>query len=112
MPQYFGKLQTTEQPWSTIGPVQSIDKTDSLRDSCADRTIHFNCGETSLNISILAANLVRVRMSPTGEFTSRSPEIALDDEQWEIIPFEVRETEEKIEIETAEILIYVKRSPQ
>jgi len=51
-------------------------------------------------------------MSPTGEFTSRSPEIALDDEQWEIIPFEVRETEEKIEIETAEILIYVKRSPQ
>lgn len=64
MPQYFGKLQTTEQPWSIIGPVQSINNTD--------RTIHFNCGETSLNISILAPNLIRVRMSPTGEFTNRS----------------------------------------
>ena len=104
MPQYFGKLQTTEQPWSTIGSVQSISK--------SDRTIHFNCGETSLNISILAPNLIRVRMSPTGEFNSRSHSITLSDEEWEIIPFEVRETEEKIGTETAEILISVKRSPQ
>ncbi|MEG5140911.1 DUF4968 domain-containing protein [Microcoleus sp. A6-C6] len=100
MPQYFGKLQTTEQPWSTIDSVQSIARTD--------RTIHFNCGETSLNISILAPNLVRVRMSPTGEFKSRSVagrkpshSITLPDEEWEIVPFEVRKTEEKIEIETA-----------
>ncbi|WP_333225794.1 glycoside hydrolase family 31 protein [Microcoleus sp. BR0-C5] len=109
MPQYFGKLQTTEQPWSTIGSVESINKTDSLRDSCASRTIHFNCGETSLNISILAPNLIRVRMSPTGEFNNRSYSITVPDEEWEIIPFEVRETEEKIEIETAQILISVKR---
>jgi alpha-glucosidase len=102
MPQYFGKLQTTEQPWSIIGSVQSINKTD--------RTIHFNCGETSLNISILAPNLIRVRMSPTGEFNNRSYSITLADEEWEIIPFEVRETDEKIEIETAQILISVKRS--
>src|SRR4028118_306854 len=101
MPQYFGKLQITEQPWSTIGAVESINKTD--------RTIHFNCGETSLNISILAPNLIRVRMSPTGEFNSRSHSITLPDEEWKIIPFEVRETDEKIEIETAEILISVKR---
>ena len=101
MPQYFGKLQTTEQPWSTIASVQSINKTD--------RTIHFNCRETSLNISILAPNLIRVRMSPTGEFNSRSHSITLADEEWEIIPFEVRETEEKIEIKTAQILISVKR---
>jgi alpha-glucosidase len=64
MPQYFGKLQTTEQPWSTIGSVQSINKTNSLRDSCASRTIHFNCTNSSLKISILAPNLIRVRMSP------------------------------------------------
>ena|SRR6476661_7823047 len=104
MPQYFGKLQKTEQPWSTIGSVESINKTD--------RTLHFNCGETSLNISILAPNLIRVRMSPTGEFKSRSYSIALADEEWEIIPFEVRETDEKIGTETAEILISVKRSLQ
>jgi len=151
MPQYFGKLQTTEQPWSTIGSVQSISKTD--------RTIHFNCTNSSLKISILAPNLIRVRMSPNppqpplskggqeirdqpplskegqeirdqpplskegqeirdqpplskggqGGVESRSYSITLADEEWEIIPFEVRETEEKIEIETAEILISVKR---
>ena len=101
MPQYFGKLQTTEQPWSIIGSVQSISKTD--------RTIHFNCSNSSLKISILAPNLIRVRMSPTGEFKSRSHSITLDDEQWEIIPFEVRETDQKIEIETAQITISVKR---
>ncbi|MEG3851370.1 hypothetical protein, partial [Microcoleus sp. herbarium13] len=56
MPQYFGKLQTTEQPWSIIGSVQSIDKTD--------RTIHFNCTNAALKISILAPNLIRVRMRP------------------------------------------------
>jgi alpha-glucosidase len=149
MPQYFGKLQTTEQPWSTIGPVQSISKTD--------RTIHFNCTNSSLKISILAPNLLRVRMSPNppqpplsnggqeiidqppltkegqeiiyqpplsngeeeiiyqpplsngeqGGVESRSHSITLSDEEWEIIPFEVRETEEKIGTETAEILISV-----
>ena len=115
MPQYFGKLQKTEQPWSTIGSVQSISK--------SDRTLHFKCGETSLNISILAPNLIRVRMSPKppqppltkggqGGVESRSYSITVPDEEWEIIPFEVRETDEKIEIETAEILISVKRSPQ
>jgi alpha-glucosidase len=127
MPQYFGKLQTTEQPWSTIDSVQSISK--------SDRTIHFNCTNSSLKISILAPNLIRVRMSPNppqpplskggeeiiyqplskggqGGVESRSHSITLADEEWEIIPFEVRETDEKIEIETAEILISVKRSPQ
>ena len=101
MPQYFGKLQTTEQPWSIIGSVQSIDKTD--------RTIHFNCSNSTLKISILAPNLIRVRMSPTGEFKDRSHSVTLPDEQWQIVPFEVRETDEKIEIETAQITISVKR---
>lgn len=101
MPQYFGKLQKTEQPWSTIGSVESINKTD--------RAFHFNCGETSLNLSILAPNLIRVRMSPTGEFKSRSQSITVPDEEWEITPFEVRETDEKIEIETAQITISVNR---
>ncbi|MEG3843949.1 hypothetical protein, partial [Microcoleus sp. herbarium14] len=56
MPQYFGKLQTTEQPWSIIGSVQSVNKDD--------RAIHFNCTNASLKISILAPNLIRVRMWP------------------------------------------------
>ncbi|TAE00451.1 MAG: DUF4968 domain-containing protein, partial [Oscillatoriales cyanobacterium] len=145
MPQYFGKLQTTEQPWSIIGAVESIDKTD--------RTIHFNCTNSALKISILAPNLIRVRMWPNppqpgrartihrpynggqeiqsqpplskgGQEIKLSPplskggqgggqsklhSVTLPDEEWEIVPFEVRETAEKIEIETAQILISVKR---
>ena len=47
-----------------------------------------------------------------GGVESRSYSITLSDEEWEVIPFEVRETEEKIGTETAEILISVERSPQ
>ncbi|HLO50582.1 MAG TPA: TIM-barrel domain-containing protein, partial [Kamptonema sp.] len=101
MPQYFGKLQTLAQPWSTIEAVQSINKTD--------RTIDFNCGEASLSLSVLAPNLIRVRISPTGEFRAQSHSVMLDDENWSIVPFDVRETAENVVIETAQISVSVKR---
>ena len=44
-----------------------------------------------------------------GGVESRSYSITVPDQEWEIIPFEVRETDEKIEIETAQITISVKR---
>ena len=51
MPQYFGQLHSTEQPWSTIGAVQEIQQDE--------RHIHFKCGNPSVTISVLAPNLIR-----------------------------------------------------
>ncbi|BAY47427.1 glycoside hydrolase family protein [Scytonema sp. HK-05] len=102
MPQYFGKLPTTDQPWTTIGTVQAVH--------WDERTINFECGDSRVAISVLAPNLVRVRMSPNGEFTSRRPwAIALDDAEWAVIPFQVRETDATVEIETEQIRVSVQR---
>ena len=104
MPQYFGKLHTTEQPWSTIGVVQAIKQDE--------RHIRFDCGEPCLTISVLAPNLIRVRMTPTGEFLPhRSWAVTQADEQWSTVPFQVQEKADTVEIETEELRIVVYRNP-
>lgn len=100
MPQYFGKLPTTDQPWSAIAAVQSIEK--------GDRHIYFNCGVPRVALSILAPNLIRVRMSPAGEFLQRrSWAVTLDDDEWAIAPFQVRETPDAVEIETEQVRLRI-----
>ncbi|KAB8315136.1 glycoside hydrolase family 31 protein [Tolypothrix campylonemoides VB511288] len=102
MPQYFGKLPTTDQPWTTIGTVQAVH--------WDERTINLECGDSRVAISVLAPNLIRVRMSPNGEFTSRRPwAIAPDDTEWAVIPFQVRESDATVEIETEQIRVSVQR---
>jgi alpha-glucosidase len=102
MPQYFGKLPINEQRWLTPKAVQSIHQD-------ADG-IYFQCGISCLKINVLAANLIRVRMSPTGEFLNRrSWAVALDDAEWEKIPFTVQETPETFEIKTDLLRVEIKR---
>ncbi|MBR8837456.1 MAG: glycoside hydrolase family 31 protein [Stigonema ocellatum SAG 48.90 = DSM 106950] len=104
MPQYFGQLQTIEQPWSTLGELQAIQHDE--------RHIRFQCGVPCLTISVLAPNLIRVRMTPTGEFQPRrSWAVAQADEEWSTVPFEVREKVDAIEIETQQLRILVYRNP-
>lgn len=102
MPQYFGKLPTTQQPWSRIGVVQSIQRDD--------RSVNFECGDPCLAITVLAPNLIRVRMAPTGEFMPRrSWAVTLGDAEWPVVPFEVRETESAVEIETEQMRVCIHR---
>ena len=102
MPQYFGKLPITEQPWSIIGAVQSVQYDE--------RHVHFKCDGASLTISVLALNLIRVRMSPTGEFMPRREwAVTLPDEEWAVVPFSVQETAETVEIQTSQMRVGVRR---
>ncbi|MBE8986251.1 glycoside hydrolase family 31 protein [Nostoc sp. LEGE 12450] len=104
MPQYFGQLHTTEAPWSILGAVQAIQQNE--------RHILLLCGDPCLIVSVLAPNLIRVRMAPSGEFLSRrSWAVTLADEEWPTVPFEVREKAETIEIETEQLCIVVSRNP-
>ncbi|MFB2921393.1 glycoside hydrolase family 31 protein [Aerosakkonema funiforme] len=104
MPQYFGKLPTTNQPWTTIGTVRSI-----LHD---DRDVWCYCGDTRLAISVLAPNLIRVRLAPNGEFTPHSSwSVALDDKEWPIVPFQFKETASTLEIETEKMRVSIQRNP-
>ncbi|NMG05483.1 glycoside hydrolase family 31 protein [Brasilonema sp. UFV-L1] len=102
MPQYFGKLPTTAQPWTSIDKVQAVH--------WDERTIQIECGESRLAISVLAPNLIRVKMSPHGEFMPRrSWAVTLDDTEWAVIPFKVNETNEIVEIETEQIRVCIQR---
>jgi alpha-glucosidase len=103
MPQVFGKLPTTRQPWISLGNVDRIEK--------QDRAIILTCGTAKLKLSILAANLVRVQLAPKGEFLPRrSWAVNRPDEEWEIVPFEIEE-KEAIEITTNQIRVVIQRSP-
>ncbi|WP_418006498.1 TIM-barrel domain-containing protein [Nostoc piscinale] len=102
MPQYFGKLPTTNQPWQKVGRVESVNQKEHI--------INLISGNSCLSISILAANLVRVHFTPTGEFLPCRPwAVTMDDEEWEQIPFEVKETETTLEITTAKIRLCIQK---
>lgn len=108
MPQYFGKLPTTNQPWTTIGSVQAVNWSDAYGGK--QRTVNFECTNSRLQITILAPNLLRVRLAPTGEFIPRrSWAVTVDDSEWAKVPFEVQETEATVEITTEQIRVSVQK---
>ncbi|MGB7379313.1 MAG: alpha-glucosidase, partial [Rivularia sp. (in: cyanobacteria)] len=105
MPEFIGQLPKREPAWNAISSVQSFRR--------YNQGIHFDCGNNSrLTLSILAANLIRVRFSPTGELTPRhSWDINLPDAEWNIVNFDIQETDEQITIETEKIKVCVQRHP-
>ena len=104
MPQYFGQLPTTNQPWVTLARVEAVEK--------SDRCVLFQSGKSSVTISVLAPNLIRVRLAPTGEFMPRrSWAVTQDDTQWPVVDFEVNQTDETVEIKTAQMRVLVQRHP-
>jgi alpha-glucosidase len=105
MPEFIGQLPKRQPAWNAISSVQSCRR--------YNQGIHFDCGNNSrLTLNILAANLIRVRFSPTGELTPRhSWDVNLPDAEWNIVNFDVQETDEQITIETEEIKVCVQRNP-
>ena len=102
--QFFGKLPGTNQAWSTIAAVESIESDE--------RGVWCNCGETRLGIKVLAPNLIHVQMSPTGEFIPRrSWAVTKDDSEWPVVPFQVKKNDEKVEIETEQLRVCIDRNP-
>jgi alpha-glucosidase len=104
MPQYFGKLHATEPSWSSLGAIEAI--------RTSDRSLHIQCGKPCLTISILAPNLIRIRMASTGEFLPRrSWAVTQADQDWAPVPFEVQETASTVEIITEQLRVVVERNP-
>ncbi|KAM3091485.1 glycoside hydrolase family 31 protein [Phormidesmis sp. 146-12] len=104
MPQVFGKLPQTNQPWNTIADVQSVE--------VDDRYINLDCGDVHLKLSVLSPTLIRVRMAAQGEFLpQRSWAVNQADDQWEKTPFDVEQTDASIEIKTDQIRVKIQRRP-
>lgn len=104
MPQYFGKKYSTTPAWSSLGAITDIN--------ASDRSLSIQCGESGLKITVLAPNLIRVRMSPTGEFLPRrSWAVTKDDGDWEAVSFQVSQTSEELKITTEQLRVVVERNP-
>ena len=104
MPQVFGKLPTTNQPWTTLGDVQNFE--------LVDRHLHLDCGEAQLKLSILSPKLIRVRLAPQGEFLPRrSWAVTRDDDQWDVPKFEVQQTDDTITIQTEKMRVEIQHRP-
>jgi alpha-glucosidase len=104
MPQYFGKLPTTAQAWSALGAVQSFEQTE--------QGICLNCSGSRLLINVLAPNLVRVRLAPTGEFAPRrSWAVTRDDAEWVTVPIDIEAKEAAIVLKTAQMTVHIDRDP-
>jgi alpha-glucosidase len=103
MPQYFGQLPGVEQSWSEIGRVTSI--------KVSDRHLILQCDTAQVRISILATNLIRVRVAPNGAFLPRrSWAVAQADTEWELVPFAIQDTEQQITIQTEQMRVVVSRA--
>lgn len=104
MPQYFGQMPRLEPEWIPLGAVQSLQR--------QDQSLEFNCGGPRLKITVLAANLLRVRMTPLPHWLPRrSWAVALADEQWPRVEFQVQETPTTVELVTECLRLRVDRSP-
>jgi alpha-glucosidase len=104
MPEIWGKMPITEQPWSTVGEVRGVEH--------FEQGVELDCDNARVMISILAANLVRVRMAPNSEFLPRrSWATPVADEEWGQVPFELQETSEALELKTEQIRITIGRNP-
>jgi len=102
MPQYFGQLPTTDQPWVTVGAVEAV--------SSSDRAVQLNCGNSQLLINVIDPNLIRVRLAPNGEFFPQRPWAVVDTER-SPVPFTLEETANTVEIKTERMRVVVQRQP-
>ncbi|CAF1192000.1 unnamed protein product [Didymodactylos carnosus] len=106
MPQYFGSLPTTTDAWTAIGRVHSIKHEDK-------NTIHLQCDNARVSISVLDSNLVRVRLcGKDEEFLPQRPwGVTLDDSEWikENSQIIVQESQDSINIQTRQIRISIQR---
>jgi alpha-glucosidase len=104
MPQYFGQLPGTTQAWTTLGSVKSFQKTE--------QGLEIDCDGPLLTIAMLAPNLIRVRLAPTGEFLPRrSWAVTRADTEWPAVEMTVEEQATAIVLKTDQLTLHIQRNP-
>ncbi len=104
MPQYFGKMPSLDQTWTTPAAVRSLSQNQ--------QSLIFDCGNSRLQVTVLAANLLRVRLTPMADWLPRrSWAVTLPDADWPAVDFQVQETETTVEIVTQQLQLRVDRHP-
>src|SRR5436305_1858581 len=100
----FGVMAASQNAWATLGALESF-----TRDT---RGIVGDLGGPQLAVTVLAPNLVRVRLAPAGAFLPRrSWAVTRDDGEWPVVPFDLSESATEITIETGQMRVQIARNP-
>ena len=85
---------------------------DALSHSHEGQTVTVQCQNAALQVTVLAADVVRVRLSPTGIFPSpRSYAVCKADHEWAPVPYTLAETGDQIEIRTECLTCRITKRP-
>ena len=76
------------------------------------RAVELSCDNAVVRLTVLAEDLIRVRLSPTGEFPPPfSYAVTREDADWPTVDFAFHESKEAVEIRTARLTCRVTKSP-
>ncbi|MGH7601965.1 MAG: TIM-barrel domain-containing protein, partial [bacterium] len=75
-----------------------------------ERGVLLTCGADQLRVTILAADLVQVRLARNGVWDD-GPSYAVIKTQWPTVEWQFAETAEELQITTAELVVKIKRAP-
>ncbi|MEN9225115.1 MAG: glycoside hydrolase family 31 protein, partial [Thermostichus sp. DRC_bins_24] len=74
--------------------------------------IQLICSRGCWSVQVLTPRLVRLRFSPTGDWLPRrSWDVALADEEWPEVPFQLQESPTQIQLSTALVHVHIDRDP-
>ena len=103
MPEFVGQMPRTPLPWTTVKPVQRVEAEQQQIQIWGE-----NC---QMRLSILAENLIRVRLTARDEFRPRrSWSTTLEDTKFEFIQYTLNDSPELIEIGTAQIRVRIEKN--
>ncbi len=103
MPEFVGQMPKTPLPWTTVQPVQRLEINPQQIQIWSE-----NC---QMRLSILADNLIRVRLTPNQQFRPRrSWAITPEDTDFELVKYTVNDTPEFLEVTTAQMQIKLEKS--
>src|SRR5215210_6390125 len=87
-----------------IGSINSFTRSDTA--------VTFKCQDGSeVRVSVLAANLIRVRASFKKPLPARDHSWAIAKESWDAVRWNLKETPDTVVISTDELDVVVRRSP-
>lgn len=102
MPEFLGQMPSVDLGWSTMGKIQAFESNRSQ--------IRLEVEQGCLQLSLLAANLLRVQFSPSGRFLPRrSWAVASDNQDWSGIEHDCHDTQEYIRLTTPAMQVQIEK---
>lgn len=102
MPEFVGQMPSASLTWSTMGKIQQV--------SSEQRSVYLVGERAEMALSVLSANLIRVRIAPNGSFLARrSWAVTKEDSDWSTIQYTLKDMPESVEVSTAQIRIQIEK---